>query len=79
MNDDYVPTVTFIIGLALGVLFVCAINLGYIPYKTSITIDERCKDLNLMHYDSKTDSMIYNDDIKCDKWTFKYLKDGTMK
>lgn len=63
-------------------MFLCGIVVGFavclILFMPRI-IDYRAKNLGFMQYNGKLNRMIYKDDIKCNKWSIRYLKYGTMK
>jgi len=67
-------------GIVIGFLIGTAFVYGVMFEKhLAIIIDKRASVLGFMRYDGKANKQVYRDDkMTCDKWTFKYLKEGTM-
>lgn len=56
--------------------------IGYYVYVNGIMprdIEERAKELNIVKYDSKTNSFIIKDSVYINNFDLEYLKYGTMK
>lgn len=71
----------FIFGTAVGAVLSMIVFFGnIIPNKIASTIDERSTNLNYMQYNGEVNKMVYKEgQMECNKFTFQYLKYGTMK